>query len=84
MSNDRNVEYVLEVISAFAKQYGGIVVAKKGGVRLDLGQALCYHAYGPNWNDIVGEDDDADIAAMVTAANEWQRSGVPSWVKEIK
>ena len=74
-----NTEFVLRWITKMSRKHGGLVIAKNG-TRLDWGQALCYDVYGPDWNSIVGNNNDDEVAlAMVDAAKQWDKKR-PNWV----
>ena len=79
-----NVRNIIKWIDGMAHEQGGTVVVKATGERLDLGQALCYDAYGPDWNDIVNQNDDRDERKMLESARLWTENGSPDWVGEVR
>ena len=78
---------LISFTSAMANNYGGVVVEKETGKRMDWGQALCREVYGPGWNEDPKFLEENEIpntepapAKSVAVAKSWAGGEWPDWV----
>ncbi len=82
-------EVFSNLLSEFARKYGGSIYDREAGRSWDPGQFVCRLVYGPNWNsDPTFKADDmlADEEPVPRNAIELLRdviaNGLPEWTKE--
>ena len=50
MTEKQKVDWIINFVDRMSQKNGGIFITKEGK-KLDWGQAFCYIAYGPEWNE---------------------------------
>lgn len=78
MSRSERVKIICDWIDRMTQRYGGVVIDKTTGQRLDWGQALARECYGVDWDevtpDVPTEDD-------IRVAMQWERGEWPDWAE---